>query len=119
MTMTQFNTRIDSVMKERGDAVLKQAGYSPSHAVRALWTFAASHAHEPSAVREFLEKAEDTRDSSQSAIARKLEVLEHSLNLHSQLQSELGFCTDAEITLDDRQLRGEALFSRWEERGLL
>ena len=47
MSMAQMNTRIDAEVKERGDAVLAQAGYSSSQAVRAIWSFAASHAHEP------------------------------------------------------------------------
>ena len=57
MPMAQMNTRIDAEVKERGDAVLAQAGYSSSQAVRAIWSFAASHAHEPLAVRQFLQQA--------------------------------------------------------------
>ncbi len=36
--MVQMNTRISRSLKERGDAALERAGYSPSQAVRKLWT---------------------------------------------------------------------------------
>ena len=48
--MTQMNTRIEQDLKQRGDAVLAEAGFSPSEAVRALWKFAVAHEREPKAV---------------------------------------------------------------------
>ena len=108
MSMAQMNTRIDAEVKERGDAVLAQAGYSSSQAVRAIWSFAASHAHEPLVVRQFLQQAEGGGQdpSAKAAADAKLEALERALSLHEE-------------ALTDRQLRGEALLSRWEDRGLL
>lgn len=43
------NTRIRADLKQRGDAVLAEAGFSPSEAVRALWKFAVAHEREPKA----------------------------------------------------------------------
>ena len=121
MSMAQMNTRIDAEVKERGDAVLAQAGYSSSQAVRAIWSFAASHAHEPLVVRQFLQQAEGGGQdpSAQAAADAKLEALERALSLHERLETTLGFQLEAEEALTDRQLRGEALLSRWEDRGLL
>ena len=34
--MTQLNTRIEKELKHAGDAALKEAGYTPSQAIRAL-----------------------------------------------------------------------------------
>ena len=34
VVMTQMNTRIEQDLKQRGDAVLAEAGFSPSEAVR-------------------------------------------------------------------------------------
>lgn len=121
MSMAQMNTRIDAEVKERGDAVLAQAGYSSSQAVRAIWSFAASHAHEPLVVRQFLQQAEGGGQdpSAKAAADAKLEALEQALSLHERLETTLGFQLEAEEALTDRQLRGEALLSRWEDRGLL
>ena len=121
MAMTQMNTRIDSQVKERGDAVLAQAGYSPSRAIRAVWSFAASHAHDPEAVKDFLQQAEGGADGSRTeAVEAKLQALDRGLRLHEQLERTIGARNKVEHDLpDDRHLRGEALFSRWEERGLL
>ena len=47
MPMAQMNTRIDAEVKERGDAVLAQAGYSSSQAVRAIWSLSLIHISEP------------------------------------------------------------------------
>ncbi len=45
----QINARISRPLKERGDAALERAGYSPSQAIRKLWDFAANNAHNPRA----------------------------------------------------------------------
>ncbi len=46
--VVQMNVGIDSSLKERGDAVLAGAGYTPTQAVRALWTIASGNKGNPS-----------------------------------------------------------------------
>lgn len=43
----QVNARMDSDLKRAGDAALAKAGWTPTQAVRALWSFAAKHADDP------------------------------------------------------------------------
>ena len=43
----QLNTRIDPKLKRSGDAVFARGGFTPSDAVRALWTYAARHQEIP------------------------------------------------------------------------
>ena len=121
MPTTQMNTRIDTSVKKQGDAALAQAGYSPSQVIRTIWTFAASHAHEPHVVRSFLQGAETERDSKRKAqVEAKLDALEQALKLHEKLDEAVGPCQNTRIEgFSDRELRADALFSRWESRGLL
>lgn len=46
----QVNARMDSELKRAGDAALAKAGWTPTQAVRALWSFAAGHADDPDKV---------------------------------------------------------------------
>ncbi len=70
-TMVQLNTRIPVDLKEQGDRALERAGYTSSQAVRALWEFAARHAHEPGAVHTLLEEDEAGKEtkSTQSRLS--------------------------------------------------
>lgn len=123
MSTTQMNLRIDAQVKERGDAALAQAGYSPSRAVRAIWEFAASHTHDPQAVKNLLEQAEPKQDSDKQArIRAKMEALERVVNLNEQLEHVVGSGPSSAVNIDeasDKTMRAEALLSRWEERGFL
>lgn len=62
--MVQMNTRIERSLKERGDAALAHAGYSPSSAVRKLWEKAAGYAQDARAIRELLEPSADALGST-------------------------------------------------------
>lgn len=119
MAGTQMNLRIDAQVKDRGDAALAQAGYTPSRAVRAIWTFAADHAHDPHAIKALLRQAESECDPDRDErIEAKRRALERGTALHGRLEAALGSLPPCGHDLPDRQLRGEALLSRWEERGL-
>ena len=48
----QMNTRLERSIKTGGDAVLSQCGYSPSQAVRALWTYLCDHQDVPPFMKE-------------------------------------------------------------------
>lgn len=117
----QMNIRIDERIKEQGDAALAQAGYSPSQTIRTVWTFAASHAHEPHKVKNFLQSTASEHDSDSSIrIKTKQKALEQGLHLHEQLEAIIGHHESNELdTLSDRDLRGEALFARWKDKGVL
>lgn len=74
---SQVNARIDANLKARGDAALARAGYTPTQAVRAVWTFAACHEDDPDAVSAMLDP--EGEEAEQAALAeargRKLELL--------------------------------------------
>lgn len=120
MPATQMNLRIDAHIKERGDAALAEAGYSPSQAVRVIWEFAASHVYDSAAVKEFLQQAEVRQDPDRDArIKARMDALEQAMNLQQQLEKAIGSTPDALLeSCPDKTLRGEALQARWEERGL-
>lgn len=48
----QMNTRLERSIKTGGDAILSQCGYSPSQAVRALWTYLCDHQDVPPFMKE-------------------------------------------------------------------
>ena len=54
--MTQMNVRLETNLKNQGDAALAHAGYSPSQAARKLWTLAAKLRHNPSYCQIFLKE---------------------------------------------------------------
>lgn len=53
MPSTQMNTRIDEALKREGDDVLARCGYSPSQAIRALWTYLVQAGDVPSFMKEW------------------------------------------------------------------
>lgn len=66
----QINVRIDRTLKEKGDAALAHAGFTPSQAVRMLWTMAAQREEEPEMIAGFFEP----EDAAESMAARKMEL---------------------------------------------
>ena len=121
MPSTQMNLRIDAQIKEQGDAALEQAGYSPTQAVRTIWEYAALHAHDPQAVRSLLQQAEAEGVSERNARrAAVRSALRRCDDLRTQLAAIAGVPGEQEsCDVSDKELRGDALFARWEERGLL
>lgn len=121
MPATQMNLRIDAQLKERGDAALAQVGYSPSRTVRVIWEFAAAHTHNPQAVKDLLQQVDTEQDTDRQArVETKLAALDRALNLQKKLESAVGAAHGVPVNdISDRDLRGDALFSRWEDRGLV
>lgn len=121
MAAVQMNLRIDAEVKERGDAALSEAGYSPTQAVRALWMFAAAHAHEPQVVRDLLQQVEGERDPArEERIAAKRAALERVGDLREQLESVVGSLQTRQVEpLPYKELRDDALAKHWQERGLI
>ena len=51
--VVQMITCLPGSLKKRGDAALAKAGFTPSQAVREVWSFAAQHADDPEAIRRY------------------------------------------------------------------
>ena len=56
----QLNVRMDPALKAAGDAGLADIGFSPSEAVRALWTLAARRGKDAMQVKKLLATASNT-----------------------------------------------------------
>ena len=78
----QINARISRPLKERGDAALERAGYSPSQAIRKLWDFAANNAHNPRAIQSMFGAEEESalRDAEEER-ARRREAIRKDMNI--------------------------------------
>lgn len=82
----QMNTRIGRALKERGDAVLAQQGFTPSQAVRALWSFFCEHQDVPA----FMTTQEDAAVSAERE--RKLELIRANVGLALSIaRTECGY----------------------------
>lgn len=121
MASVQMNLRIDEQVKQLGDAALMEAGYSPTQAVRTVWSFAAAHAHEPQKVRQFLQRAEAEHDTGSAARKKKLRAaLGRCDDLRAQLDAAVGVSSSLAFeAAPDKELRDAARVSRWEEREVL
>lgn len=125
MTNTvQMNTRIDADLKRAGDAALAQAGYTPTQAVRALWTFAARHAGQPNAVREGLAFGDEEQDraAQDAEIQRKLAIAERASHSFERFLISMGATPEQirSLPVDERpydQLIDEAYEELLAERG--
>ena len=116
----QMNTRISRSLKESGDAALERAGYTPSQAVRKLWSFAARHLHDPQAIQSLLESADGTAPAElDEEHARKLENFYKGWNICAEAYERAGivpskFTTEASYD----ELREAALLERLRGRNL-
>lgn len=63
----QMNVRLDSQLKEAGDAVLARIGMTPSQAVRELWQYLIENGHMPIAKRNNDEVSPDDIRSKASS----------------------------------------------------
>lgn len=108
----QMNTRIDGSLKEAGDAVLRQLGYTPSTAVRGLWRFAVEHQNDPATIRAVL--GGERGDGA----AERLGAIAEQRERYAQCVAELGIASEAHEglpTWDD--MREEWYESRLAEMG--
>lgn len=94
--MTQFNTRMEKQLKQAGDSVLKDAGFTPSQAVRALWRLAVNNSNNPKAIKELLEDASATpaRLESDLETERKLQALRDGKKRMQAAFEELGLASE-------------------------
>lgn len=104
-----MNTRIDAQLKAEGDAALASAGYSPSQAVRAVWTWAAAHEHDPAAIDDFLGNAiQSAAEQRAREHGRKASLVQSGQDLARGMLAELGLAEHAKLVsarLTDHELR--------------
>lgn len=116
----QMNTRISRALKESGDAALARAGYSPSQAVRKLWSFAASNTHNPRAIQNLLEaEDEEAQSEAEEERTRRRKISFEGANIVRKGYEKLGI-KPSEFTMNASydELREYALLERLRERGL-
>lgn len=118
--MVQMNTRISRSLKERGDAALERAGYTPSQAIRKLWDYAANNAHNPRAIQNLFD-AEDEAEKreAEEERARRRAVSLKGASIVAEAYERYGIeASDFTKNASYAELRDEALLERLRERGL-
>ena len=115
----QLNVRMDPALKAAGDAGLADIGFSPSEAVRALWTLAARRGKDAMQVKKLLAAASSTVVEETAAEEPDApDVLRRGWNIVPEGMAKLG------ITLkphgddwpSDEELYVQALEERLQER---
>lgn len=91
-SMTQMNVRLETSLKNQGDAALAHAGYSPSQAARKLWALAAKLRHNPILLQDILEGTiiQASPLHPDDLIEKKLNSIKESDKLIEQLHQLLG-----------------------------
>lgn len=107
METTQMNIRINPALKERGDAVFKQLGWSPSEAVRAFWSFADAHADDPQLVAKAVVIPANRHESQQEDFVKEAQ------SIVSDFAREHGFALPQEY--DYEKLRDQVHNARLDE----
>lgn len=85
---TQMNTRIDSDLKEAGDAVLARLGYTPSAAIRGFWQYAVDHQDDAASIRSIVDP--DAASALSDEAARKLSATAELRFLYAHTAELLG-----------------------------
>ena len=133
MEATQLNVRISPELKARGDEALSEAGFTPSAAVRALWSLAVAHREDPDGLRAVLlpEGGRDNNEERQADIERRLRSLHEGWAIcdsalaqprpskQDDSTSAGEPCNEPFEPCDYKELYAEALYDSYRERGLL
>ena len=85
---TQMNTRIDSDLKEAGDAVLARLGYTPSAAIRGFWQYAVDHQDDAASIRSIVDP--DAASTLSDEAARKMSATAGLRSLYARTAEVLG-----------------------------
>lgn len=83
-TTVQLNTRISPQLKQQGDVVFANAGFTSSEVVRATWTYAATH----NAVPDFLVEKSQEEETEQ-----RLQSIRAGAGIAHRLAASLGYET--------------------------
>lgn len=89
MPSVQMNTRLDKTLKQQGDFVFAQLGYTPTDVVRMVWQFAAKNAGDPAEVKRQLERLTDEEALEQHRLARQ-KALDAPERLFRELALQFG-----------------------------
>ena len=114
----QINARLDAACKKSGDAALASIGYTPSAAIRALWSKAARRGADLQEVKRLLD------GQSESANRSKLEGLEAGRRgVFAYFEREgipinEDWQEDGSNSISDKDVLTEAMWARLEKRGL-
>ena len=87
--IAQINVRIDRTLKDEGDAVLAEAGMSPTTIVRSLWTKLAQRGTALDEVVAALDAGGRTSEE-QAAIDAKMAVVDRAARRRDELAQSLG-----------------------------
>lgn len=88
--MTQINTRISAVLKERGEAGFAAANMTSSEAIRLLYEFAAAHTQQPEALRSALSLDDEAHAEREVARRRRIEGFAQAGQLVPSFLEEAG-----------------------------
>ncbi len=77
--VVQMNVRIDSTLKQQGDRILQQQGFTPSQATRRLWEYVVEH----NGVPDFM--SGDEADAREAEKERKLAFAKEGAGLAMRL----------------------------------
>ena len=115
--MAQINVRIDRSLKDEGDAVLAEAGISPTRIVRDLWAKLAQRGTALDEVAAALGARGVTPDE-RAAIDAKLAVIDRVSQRRDQLAGQLGLSPATEpLYQDGFDWRDRARAERDRKRG--
>ena len=116
-SLTQMNVRIDAALKDAGDEALSSIGFSPTQAVRALWSYAAKRGEQLDEVRRFLTRAE----ADGAAGGGAMQALQAGWRIIPDGLASLGISESAlsQVANDDVALREAAMLDRASRKGWL
>lgn len=97
MVMTQLNVRIDTLVKDEVEQVLKQQGISTSDVIRSLWSYIADHHEIPQ-----LETSQEHRIREERKM-HKLSLIEHSSGYIQQELVKAGVVNNDVDLVEDEQ----------------
>ena len=116
MSKTQMNTRIDTLVKERGDKAFASIGWNPSQVVQAVWEVAAVDDTFPSLLKSIAEKPQQSAGLLQKQ-ARMEEVV-RGAHIVANAREDLGLPMPKKEKLDYKKMIEDAREMRLTEKGM-
>lgn len=115
----QVNVRMNSRLKEEGDAALARIGLSPTQAIRALWERAAKRGEDLAQVEELLAPRPEAGRAEPDPTP--CESSQRVYGMMDELYRQLGIdpTVKRERTMSDNELLYEEMCERLQERGLM
>lgn len=119
---TQFNVRMDAVLKKAGDEALRRAGLTPTEAVRALWEYVSQPSLNPAEIRTFLEsgKSKGALEEGETERERRMEWVRRGPQILEAYFKEQGLSESpysSELSVETRrELDDELKLQYFEEK---